>query len=260
MSGDRAEVRALRRLAHGGAALIALDPHETQFGVFCDGDRRRRPLARVDAETVARWRAQGVVHADAGGARAFVLTADGRARLRRASAEGEAFANQHRLLEQRVVDVAAGKGTEAAVNLAESPLAWLARRGPDGRPFLTAREFAAGERLSHDHERAHWTPRVTMSWDATPSSGGRRGAAAPPIADHDAARAARRRLEAALAAAGPGLDQVLSAVCCERRGLAAIEKAFGWPQRSAKVMVKLALSRLADHYGIADPAPKRHAR
>ncbi len=259
MSRPSREDRALRRLAHRNAALIALDAEAGHFGVFSEGDRRRRPLARVDGATVARWRAEGVVQAQSGRPAAYVLSADGQARLRRMGGDDAAFADQHRVLERRTVAVSGGVAETATVNLAESPLVWLTRRGPGGRPFLAPRAFAAGERLRHDYEVAHRAPRVTMAWDAPPTAGGRRGPAAAPINDHGPARAAQRRVEAALAAVGPGLDRVLRAVCCDGQGLAAVEKAFGWPQRSGKVMVRLALDRLADHYGLADPEANRPA-
>jgi len=56
-----------------------------------------------------------------------------------------------------------------SVNLTESPLAWLARRG-----LLSARQVAAGERLRGDHARAGLGARVTMRWDAAPSGSGER--------------------------------------------------------------------------------------
>ncbi|MGL4543203.1 MAG: DUF6456 domain-containing protein, partial [Polymorphobacter sp.] len=58
------------------------------------------------------------------------------------------------------------------VNLAESPLAWLARRG-----LVSAAQFKASERLRHDFMMAGQAPRVTMRWDPAPVSGrgGERG-------------------------------------------------------------------------------------
>lgn len=128
------------------------------------------------------------------------------------------------------------------VNLAESPLTWLRARG-----HLDARQFEAGERLRVDYETAQLGPRVTMRWDAGPRAGGRRG---PPEAlDPTLAQiAARRRFDAAVAAAGPGLSDVLWRVVCAGEGLAAAEKALGWPSRAGKLVLTFALDRVADHY------------
>lgn len=49
------------------------------------------------------------------------------------------------------------------MNLAESPLTWLAARG-----LVTARQSAAGEVLRRDFEKAQLGPRITMRWEACP--------------------------------------------------------------------------------------------
>lgn len=128
------------------------------------------------------------------------------------------------------------------VNLAESPLSWLRARG-----HVDARQFEAGERLRGDYETASLGQRVTMCWDASPRAGGRRGPAEaldPTLAQI----AARRRFDAAVAAAGPGLSDILWRVVCAGEGLAGAEKALGWPSRAGKLVLGLALDRVADHY------------
>jgi hypothetical protein len=62
--------------------------------------------------------------------------------------------------------------------------------------------------------------------------------------------AAKQRFTAAMRAAGPGLNDLLFDVCCHLRGLEEAERAKGWPVRSAKVVLAIALDRLADHYGL----------
>ena len=87
-----------------------------------------------------------------------------------------------------------------------------------------------------------------MRWDAAPS-GGRGGQAAamdPTLAQIEA----KRRFDTAIAATGAGLSDVLWRVACAGEGLEAAEKAMGWPVRAGKVVLGLALDRLADHYGI----------
>jgi hypothetical protein len=59
---------------------------------------------------------------------------------------------------------------------------------------------------------------------------------------------AKRRFDAAIAAAGPGLADVLWRVVCAGEGLPAAEKALGWPARAGRLVLTLALDRLAEHY------------
>jgi hypothetical protein len=128
-----------------------------------------------------------------------------------------------------------------AVNLTESPLAWLARRG-----LVSAAQLAAGERLRADHARAGLGARVTMRWDPAPvgrheRQGGAEGQALGSLA-------ARRRFEAAMEAVGPGLSDVLWRVVCEGEGLSEAERGLGWPARAGKLVLGLALDRLVAHY------------
>jgi len=60
--------------------------------------------------------------------------------------------------------------------------------------------------------------------------------------------AAKRRFDAAIAAAGPGLSDVLWRVVCAGEGLPDAERALGWPARAGKLVLCLALDRVADHY------------
>lgn len=141
------------------------------------------------------------------------------------------------------------------VNLAESPLSWLFARG-----HVTARQFEAGERLRGDYESAALGPRVTMRWEPSPAQPGRRGA--PEALDPTLAQiAARRRFDGAVAAAGPGLADILWRVVCAGEGLAQAEKALAWPSRAGKLVLAFALDRVADHYGLhADRVAKISAK
>ncbi|MCL4766469.1 MAG: hypothetical protein KJZ80_09575 [Hyphomicrobiaceae bacterium] len=139
-----------------------------------------------------------------------------------------------------------------AINDNESPLAWLRRRrDKDGRPLISEEEFEAGERLRADFWFAGMTPKVTSSWNATSSSRReRRAAPGAGIEMQDRIVAARERVRIALQAVGPELSGILIDVCCHLQGLEDAERAAGWPQRSGKVVLQLALARLARHYGL----------
>jgi hypothetical protein len=147
--------------------------------------------------------------------------------------------------------------SEPKRNLAESPLAWLARRkDKDGQPMLADAEFDAGEKLRADFWFAQMTPRTTANWSLFLSGGGG-GRGAPDIGPdiRDSVIAAHERVKRALAAVGPDLAGVLIDVCCHLQGLEASEKACGWPQRSGKIILQIALRQLARHYGMVPPAP-----
>ena len=51
-------------------------------------------------------------------------------------------------------------------------------------------------------------------------------------------------------AAGRGLTDILWRVVCGGDSLPAAEKGLGWPTRSGKLVLKLALDRVADFYRI----------
>lgn len=138
-----------------------------------------------------------------------------------------------------------GSGNRSVtVNLAESPLSWLASRGR-----ISDRQFAAGEVLRGDWERAGLGPRVTMRWDAAPR--GVKGGGLSPAPDPATSQIdARRRFDAAIAYAGSGLSDVLWRVVCAGEGLSDAERALGWPARAGKLVLGLALDRLADFYRI----------
>lgn len=127
----------------------------------------------------------------------------------------------------------------ATVNVAESPLTWLHARG-----HLTDRQLAAGEQLRADWERAALAPRVTMRWDPVRVSGGRDADLSPA----ERQVAARARFDGAIAEAGPGLSDILWRVACAGEGVPVAEKALGWPVRSGKLVLGLALDRVAGFY------------
>lgn len=133
-----------------------------------------------------------------------------------------------------------GRGRSVTVNPGESALSWLG-----ARKLIDARQIEAGERLRSDYERASIAPSVTMRWDVSPRGGP--GEALDPTT---AQIAAKRRFDAAMADVGPGLRDVLWRVVCADERLADAERALGWPARAGKLVLGLALDRLAEHYGL----------
>lgn len=127
------------------------------------------------------------------------------------------------------------------VNLAESPLGWLHAHG-----HLDDRLFDAGERLRADYERAQLAPSITMRWDPVRIAGtGEQG-----LTPSERQMAARERFGGALRQAGKGLEDILWRVVCAGETLPVAEKALSWPARSGKLVLRLALDRVADFYRI----------
>lgn len=185
----------------------------------------------------------------------LVLTASGRAFLRRCLAEPGDFASQHQDRAEAALDDDVLGRQRVTINTDESPLARLRRqKGADGRPLVDAAEFTAGERLRADFTRGQIMPRVTANWTAN-VAGGRRDGGAGGIAElTEAALGSRRRVEKALAAVGPEFAGVLVDFCCFLKGIEEMERERGWPVRSAKVVIRLALAALARHYGLSTSA------
>lgn len=139
---------------------------------------------------------------------------------------------------------ATAKSDVGKLNLAESPLGWLRARG-----YLSQRLFAAGDQLRADYERADLASRTTMDWDASPLV--KQGRGANRQENETAAMVdAKRRFDGAIAHAGPGFTDILWRVVCACESLPQIEGRFGWPPRSARVVLSLALDRVADYYRI----------
>ena len=175
---------------------------------------------------------------------------------RRDSKEGELSVERDaRLLKEVSIDgeVPGGSTTgsdgrrrrSVTVNFAESPLGWLYSRG-----HVSRRQLDAGERLRADWERAQLAPRLTMAWDAAPVARSRGGSVGGP--DLSGAQIdAKRRFHEAVAAAGPGLSDILWRIVCAGEGMREAETALGWPARAGKLVLTLALDRVASYYRIA---------
>ncbi|WP_424363472.1 DUF6456 domain-containing protein [Methylocystis parvus] len=250
---SRALRRLLEALSEAGACAAPSDLEDDAIVVLAPRNGVTVVRARLPAAAGEAALSQGLV-AREGASRRLQIAEAGRAYLRRAASGGEPaldpFRAQHGAFEKRAPE----KGARPAlINEAESPLAWLARRkGPDGKPFLAPAQIEAGERFRRDVEQAQILQRVTANWEASIAAS-RRGSDAG-VGVTEIAMDARKRLARAYDAVGPDLAGLLTDVCGYLKGLEVVESERGWPARSGKVVLKIALDRLARHYGIASQA------
>ncbi len=242
-------------LDDGGALNVFSSPKGVSLrsGRASAGDARE-----IVAHGLAEW-----TGGEVSGRQRLTLTDAGRAHLLRAMARPgtDPFLAQHRRLEPRDVEVA-GVTRTVTVDRDENPLAWLAtRKSADGSSLLHPDQLEAGERLRRDLTLAQMLPRVTANWDISLANADRSGA---PMTYSDAVIAARQRAENALRSVGPEFAGLLMDVCGFLKGLELVETERRWPRRSAKLVLALALSALARHYGIEaqaqGPARSGHVR
>lgn len=244
------QLAIFRRLTRKGAQLIAMQPsadgNEPRACYMLDtGDERPDPKLTVTVDEWRAWLADGLIERCEAGYR---LSREGVFWLKRRLSTGQEFQSQHQARAARVIDFEGAK-RPAIVNEAESPLAWLAnRKDKNGVALLAPFQFQAGERLRSDHQFAGLTARVTASWNPVRSSSSNGGNDMAALQDN--VMAARQRVVRALASVGPELAGVLVDVCCHLKGLEETEKLEGWPQRSGKIVLQIALTRLARHYGL----------
>lgn len=140
-----------------------------------------------------------------------------------------------------------GRAVPRRANSGQSAVVWLAqRRDADGRPWLAPAQVAAAVRLGLEAELAARGPSLTLRWDALPRAGGGSAVRSEP---GDAALAAARRVEAALAACGTARP-IVAAICIRASALQAAERDLGLRRREGKMRLQAGLTALAIHYRI----------
>jgi hypothetical protein len=243
---EREGRRVLRRLSN--PHLFLAPEAGSHFALA--GSKRAGRIMRVSARVVEQFLKHGWLDPRGTTPQTFKLSPAGAQWLARSGVSGP-FESSQRILEQRVIATPEGERL-VTVNEAESPLARLRFRGQ-----VTPVQFEAGDRLRRDFTLAGLMPRLCADLTA-PISNSARGAKSAPMAE--TVIAARQRFRLAMAHVGPGLSDILFDVCCHLKGLEAVEGLNAWPVRSAKVVLQIALDRLAAHYGIATRAPRHGVR
>ncbi len=262
---EREARRYLRRLSEPGSFLL-VTPDASKGGIFCRANEHRKPIAMLPVSIAVEFVREGWIRVCQRGVASirYRIANDGRSFLKRllaadahkrqtASGFAESatpFLAQHQIPGERaIMNPITGAPQTLRINLGENPLGWLARRkGPDGQPFLTADEVEAGERLRLDFEVAQMGASVAQYWRKFLTPGDRLAGTPVRRGPGEGPMAARDRVAKALSCLGPGLSDVVLRVCCFLEGLEACERRMGWSARSGKVVLKIALQRLTEHY------------
>lgn len=238
--------RVLRKLGEGRRLVRAASGKYLVWR----GDKPEPSHSLCASEFVAGFLARDWIAALGTVPESYRMTEAGAAWLRRCDADGDPYAAQHQLRTRRRIVDAQGIEREVTANEAESPLERL-----HARKLIDAAQYAAGERLRRDYTLAQLSPRMAVDLTA-PVIFGQRGQKREALLA-DTVLAAKQRFARAMAAAGPGLNDLLFDVCCAMVGLEESERAFGWPSRAGKAVLGIALDRLALHYGLVVTAPMR---
>lgn len=248
---DRQLGRLVAALSRRGASLEQSKDPAGRVEIYLPG--HSGPVLTVPADLLLDAASRGLI-ARAG--ERWRPSEAGRAFLRRAVAPSDEYRRQHLSISRIPFAESATGGLDLVEN--ESPLAWLRRRrGANGRPLVSDVQLAAGERLRLDYTRAGLMPRLGVDLTRPPSPRGQ-AVSANRVADSvDGALAARERVRLALGFVGGKLGSLLIDVCCELVGLEEAERRRDWPRRSGKVVLMIALDRLADHYGMSEAASSR---
>ena len=248
---EKEAVPVLRRLAQPGAVLAVAQNMDRAVIVRDTPDGTTHRLGVVERR-IARALAlnQWISCANPGAVSQYRLTVSGRNALKDliASAENRAFGFAEGPAAFRRAKEEKRNAQRQRIGILDAPvLALSRRRDRDGSPFLSGDLVRAAQRIQDDFELAHMEPRVTTNWDdyLTAGTSGPGGTGDRPLRG---AAAARERVSAALTALGPGLGDVVLECCCRMQGLETAEKKLGWSARSGKIVLRIALQRLRQHY------------
>jgi hypothetical protein len=249
---EAAAMAILARLTRKGARLV---PTLDGYAVHYPGERvikhatKHRCLASADVQPCVEreW-----LHADRDGV--LRLTEAGALALRRGGAAPDVpkpamSVDRPRISVPRTTVRSGGPGVLARMSML---------RDGTGKPLVSSGQREAGERLAGDFVRGQMTPRITANWDrAALGTAGARQAGAFAADLSDGVAAAQERVRQAMRYVGPEFADLLLDVCCLDLRLEAIEKQRGWPPRSGRIVLGLALDCLTRHYGIVTTGPQR---
>lgn len=131
----------------------------------------------------------------------------------------------------------------------DAPLYVLARRRrSDGEPWLTPDLIAAAFRFHETYEIARMGGDLTRDWNSLMLGQVSGGDTALPSGRATRRLEAEQALSAAIRALGPDLTEMVILSVCHEQGMEDVERRLGYPSRSGKLVLRIALHMLARHY------------
>ena len=228
--------RMARRLSEPGAYLAKMD---NGFGLMVKKNKWQKPVMRVDEKMVSLFAREALLQ-KAKKSDTYALSDTGQAKNNRHQAGHMGYVAQHK----DVQPTRAG----GAINLSAHPLKFLCGTNKNSHVHFTESEFKSAERINRDYEISLYQTGLSVDWSRPISSRQSFGSSAKTDLPNRVMDA-HKRLQRAFDYVGPDLSDILKLVCCQHYGLEAAEKKLNWPRRSAKLVLKFSLSRLANHYG-----------
>jgi len=223
------------------SAVIIKSAQGDAYPAYANGDRRKRPLRWVSRESFQQLTSFGGLQSTDDGYRVSESFA-------RRLKSGGGHAGQHRNMEERELYIQGGVKRPVRMNTGMSAFERLCRRAdPQGAAFLSPAQQEAGQRLAQDFARAGYAQVATQNYMSAGED--KRGYNGGAEDGHIRRIDAGKRLSAAKAAMGEGLDKAVLAVCCHDQRLEQIERAEKWAVGSGLTLLKMGLSRLVTHYG-----------
>ncbi len=137
------------------------------------------------------------------------------------------------------------------IHTKESALLWLSQHtDKKGRKWLEEHHLEAAQRLYNDFIYAGIHPHITTNYATLNEAKDKKNKHHSGLHLLDNKLTAKNRLNKVLRKLDEDSVHLLLDICCYQYGLEQVEKSYGWPRRSAKLMLRTALSNLAHEYNL----------
>lgn len=145
----------------------------------------------------------------------------------------------------------ANRANVAMLEIDISPIVKLYNRQRNiAYKYLKERHLYAGQRLFKNFLNANLQPNITMDWNKLNSVKQNHYMGKKESGFSENNYIARTKLYDSLKHVGEEFSAILVEICIFGNGLEATEKTMNWPARSGKLLLTLALDKLADFYGM----------